>query len=64
MTHAEHAELHRIGPRKFQAKYQIDFAIVIEGLFTEWSELQAQRFGKHVSAVERKPLETATLDAA
>jgi hypothetical protein len=57
-------ELHRIGPRQFQAKYGIDFDVVIEGLFTEWSERQARRFGKDVSAVERKPLETATLDAA
>jgi hypothetical protein len=64
LTHEEHAELHRIGPRTFQAKYGIDFAIVIEGLFTEWSERQARRFGKDVSAVERKPLETATRDAA
>ena len=51
-------------PGSFQAKYGIDFAIVIEGLFTEWSELQARRFGKDVSAVEREPLESATLDAA
>ena len=64
MTHQEHAELHRIGPRKFQAKYGIDFGIVIEGLFTEWSERQARRFGKDVAAIERKPLESDTLDAA
>src|ERR1035437_9152025 len=64
LTHEEHAELHRIGPRKFQAKYGIDFAIIIEGLFTEWSELQARRFGKDVSAVARRPLVTATRDAA
>jgi hypothetical protein len=64
LTHEEHAELHRIGPRKFPAKYGMDFAIVIEGLFTEWPESQARRFGKDVSAVERKPLETVALDAA
>src|SRR5271157_2608138 len=62
LTHEEHSELHRIGPRKFQAKYAIDFVIVIEGLFTE-SDLQARRLGKADSAVERKPLESATLDA-
>jgi hypothetical protein len=36
----------------------------VEGVFTKWSDLQARRFCKDVSAVERKPLETATMDAA
>jgi hypothetical protein len=47
-----------------QAKYRIDFEVIIEGLFTEWSERQARRFGKDVSAVERKTSEAGTLDAA
>ena len=64
LTHEEHMELHRIGPWKFQAKYRVDFEVIIEGLFTEWSELQARRFGQDMTAVDRKPLETATLDAA
>ena len=50
LTHQEHMELHRIGPRKFQAKHAIDFAVIIEGLFTEWSEIQSRRFGKEVAA--------------
>jgi hypothetical protein len=64
LTHEEHMELHRIGPWKFQAKYRIDFEVIIEGLFTEWSELQARRLGKSVSAVGRKLVTTATLDPA
>src|ERR1039458_2806645 len=44
LTHEEHMELHRIGPRQFQDKYRIDFEIIIEGLFTEWSYLQARGF--------------------
>jgi hypothetical protein len=35
--------LHRIGPREFQEKYGIDFEVILEGLYTEWSELQARR---------------------
>ena len=38
-------ELHRIGPRKFQEKYRIDFEVIIEGLFTEWSEIQVRHCG-------------------
>jgi hypothetical protein len=64
LTHQEHMELHQIGPRQFQEKYRIDFEVIIEGLFTEWSEIQARRFGKDVPSVEPKPLETAMLDAA
>jgi hypothetical protein len=64
LTHGEHMELHRIGPRQFQAKYGIDFDVVIEGLFTEWSAREARCLAKDVSAAERKPLGTATLDAA
>ena len=43
LTHEEHMELHRIGPREFQEKYGIDFEVILEGLYTEWSELQARR---------------------
>jgi hypothetical protein len=43
-----------------QPKDEICFLIIIEGLFTEWSERQARRFGKDVSAVERKLVATAT----
>ena len=57
-------ELHRIGPRKFQDKYRIDFEVIIEGLFTEWSEIQARRSGQDVAAVERKTSEAGALDAA
>ncbi len=64
LTHEEHMELHRIGPRRFQDKYRIDFEVITEGLFTEWSELQARPFGKNISAVERKLVATATLDVA
>ena len=46
-----------------QAKYRIDFEVIIEGLFTEWSERQARRFGKDAAAVERKPMGTAIMDA-
>ena len=53
-------ELHWIGPRQFQDKYQIDFEVIIEGLFTEWSYLQAWRVSNNASTVERKPLETAS----
>jgi hypothetical protein len=59
-----HEELHGIGRKRFEPKYKICFEIIIEGLFTEWSERQARRFGQDISAVEREPLETATLDAA
>ena len=45
LTHEEHMELHRIGPRKFQEKYRIDFEVIIEGLFTEWSEIQVRHCG-------------------
>ena len=58
-----HEELHVIGRKRFELKYEICFAIIIEGLFTEWSERQAWRFGKDVSAVEREPLESAALEA-
>ena len=58
-----HEELHAIGRKRFELKYEICFAIIIEGLFTEWSERQAWRFGKDVSAVEREPLESAALEA-
>ena len=64
LTHEEHMELHRIGPREFQEKYRIDFEVIIEGLFTQWSDIQVRRADKDVSNAERKPLETATLDAA
>jgi hypothetical protein len=64
LTHEEHMELHRVGPRKFQNKYRIDFEVIIEGLFTEWSEIQSRRLGKSDSAVERKLVTNATLDAA
>jgi hypothetical protein len=57
LTHDEHMELHRIGPAKFQAKYTIDFAIVIEALFTEWSDAQTRR-GRNSAGV-RSPLEVA-----
>jgi hypothetical protein len=57
LTHEEHMELHRTGPAKFQAKYNIDFAIVIEALFTEWSDAQARR--DRNSAGVRNPLEAA-----
>jgi hypothetical protein len=63
-THNEHMELHRIGLRKFQDKYRIDFEVIIEGLFTEWSEIQARRFGQNASVAERKLVATATLDRA
>jgi hypothetical protein len=53
LTHEEHMELHWMGPRKFQYKCRIDFDVVIEGLFTEWSERQARRFTQEVNAVER-----------
>ena len=59
-----HEELHVIGRKRFEPKYEICFEIIIEGLFTEWSERQARRFSQDVSAVEREPSETATLDAA
>jgi hypothetical protein len=64
LTHEEHMELQRIGPRKFQEKYRIDFEVIIEGLFTEWSEIQARRSGQDVAAVERKTSEAGALDAA
>jgi hypothetical protein len=57
LTHEEHMELHHVGPAKFQAKYNIDFAIVIEALFTEWSDAQARR-GRNSAGV-RNPLEAA-----
>jgi hypothetical protein len=57
-------ELHRIGPREFQEKCRIDFEVIIEGLSTEWSELQARRLGKDVCGVERKLAATARPDAA
>ena len=59
-----HDELHMIGRQRFEPKYGICFEIIIEGLFTEWSERQARRLGQDVSAVAREPLETATLDPA
>jgi hypothetical protein len=59
-----HDELHAIGRKTFEPKYEICFEIIIEGLFTEWSERQARRFGKDTPAIERKPLDPATLDAA
>jgi hypothetical protein len=59
-----HDELHAIGGETFEPKYEICFEIIIEGLFTEWSERETRCLGKDVSAVERKPLESATLDAA
>ena len=49
---------------RFEPKYEICFEIIIEGLFTEWSERQGTRLGQDVPAVEREPLETATLEAA
>ena len=64
LTHEEHMELHRIGPQHFQEKYRIDFEVIIEGLFTEWSEIQARRSGQDVAAVERKTSEAGALDAA
>ncbi len=57
LTHEEHMDLHRIGPAKFQAKYTINFAIIIEALFTEWSDAQARR-GRNPAGV-RRPLEAA-----
>jgi hypothetical protein len=60
LTHNEHMELHRIGPQQFQEKYRIDFEVIIEGLFTEWSELQARRLGQDVAAVEMRPSATRT----
>jgi len=59
-----HDALHAIGRERFEPKYEACFEIIIEVLFTEWSECQARRFGKDVSAVEQKPMETAALDAA
>ena len=53
-------ELHRIGPQQFQEKYRIDFEVIIEGLFTEWSELQARRLGQDVAAGEMRPSATRT----
>ena len=50
LTHQEHMELHRMSPWQFQEKYRIDFEVIIEGLFTEWSELQARRFGREAAA--------------
>ena len=64
LTHEEHMELHRIGPRQFQDQYQIDFEVIIEGLFTEWSEIQARSLGKGVSTFERKLVGTTVPDAA
>ena len=46
LTLEEHAELHRIGPRRFEEKYGISFAVVTEALFTEWSDMQARRRGR------------------
>jgi hypothetical protein len=54
----------RLGSREFRAKWRIAFDVIIEGLFTEWPARQARRFGKDVSAVERKLVATATLDGA
>jgi hypothetical protein len=59
-----HDELHALGRETFEPKHEICFEIIIEGLFTEWSERQARRLGKDVSSVRREPLESATLDAA
>jgi hypothetical protein len=59
-----HDELHAIGRNRFESKCGICFEIIIEGLFTEWSEREARRFGLDVSAVEPKPLQAATSDAA
>ena len=59
-----HDELHAIGRVRFEPKYEICFEIIIEGLFTEWSERQGRRLGQDVPAVEREPLQTATLEAA
>ena len=64
LTHEEHMELHRIGPRQFQEKCGIDFEVIIEGLFTERSEIQERRFGQNVFAVERKLVAAYTLDGA
>jgi hypothetical protein len=47
-----------------QPKDEICFLIIIEGLFTEWSEIQARRFGQNASVAERKLVATATLDRA
>ena len=41
-----------------------DVEVIIEGLFTEWSEIQARRFGQNASVAERKLVATATLDRA
>jgi len=45
-----HDELHVIGRETFEPKHGICFEIIIEGFFTEWSELQAQRFGRKAAA--------------
>ena len=34
---------HRIGRKEFEILYQIDFEIIVEGLFTEWSALRWQK---------------------
>jgi hypothetical protein len=59
-----HEELHVIGRERFEPKYEICFEVILEGLFTEWSERQGRRLGQDVAAVERERLETATLEAA
>jgi hypothetical protein len=41
-----------IGRKRFEPKYDICFEMIIEGLFTEWSERQARCFGQDVSAVD------------
>jgi hypothetical protein len=51
-----HDELHATGRETFELKYEICFEIIIEGLFTEWSERQARRLGKDVAlGVPSKP---------
>ena len=56
LTHNEHMELHRIGPRQFQEKYGIDFEVIIEGLYTEWSELQARSVSRSAATPIRATL--------
>ena len=59
-----HEELHAIGRKRFEPKYEICFEIIIEGLFTEWSERQARCLARNAPGVEREPLEAVSRDAA
>jgi hypothetical protein len=34
---------HRIGRQEFERQHEIDFDVVVEGLFTEWSALRWKR---------------------